>query len=99
MILRRISRPKFDATRCQILMLKCTKFDFRWGQTPLGSSPGPLAVFKGPTFKGKRKMRGRREREGERRMKNSILKGEGPARNILADRNALVSVRCKRITH
>jgi len=28
---------KFDATRCQILRLKCTKFNFRWGsaQTPL----------------------------------------------------------------
>jgi len=27
LILRKIS--KFDAARCQILMLKCTKFDFR----------------------------------------------------------------------
>jgi len=27
LILRKIS--KFDATRCQILRLKCTKFDFR----------------------------------------------------------------------
>jgi len=44
---------KFDATRCQILRLKCTKFDFRW------RSPDPLAVFKGPTFKRKRKMRGK----------------------------------------
>ena len=29
LILRKIS--KFDATRCQILRLDCTKFDFRWG--------------------------------------------------------------------
>ena len=29
LILGKIS--KFDATRCQILRLKCTKFDFRWG--------------------------------------------------------------------
>ena len=29
LILRKIS--KFDATRCQILRQKCTKFDFRWG--------------------------------------------------------------------
>ena len=28
LILRKIS--KLDATRCQILRLKCTKFDFRW---------------------------------------------------------------------
>jgi len=29
---------KIVATRCQILRLKCTKFDFGWGsaQTPLG---------------------------------------------------------------
>jgi len=32
LILRKIS--KFDATRCQILRLKCTKFDFRWGSAP-----------------------------------------------------------------
>ena len=25
---------KFDATRCEILRLKCTKFDFRWGSAP-----------------------------------------------------------------
>ena len=35
-ILRKNS--KFEAIRCYILRLKCTKFDFRWGsaQTPLG---------------------------------------------------------------
>jgi len=32
LILRKIS--KFDATRCQILRLKCTIFDFRWGSAP-----------------------------------------------------------------
>ena len=70
----------FDATRCQILRLKCTKFDFRWGSAPdaLGSlqrSPDPLTVFKGPTTKGRasRRKRGRgvmergRKREGKRR--------------------------------
>ena len=31
LILRKIS--KFDDTRCQILRLKCTKVDFRWGST------------------------------------------------------------------
>jgi len=35
-------------TRCQILRLKCTKFDFGWG-----SAPDPLAGFKGPTSKGR----------------------------------------------
>jgi len=35
---REIFISKIGATRCQILRLKCTKFDFRWGspQTPLG---------------------------------------------------------------
>jgi len=35
------------AIRCQILRLKCTKFNFGWG-----SAPHPLAGFKGPTSKG-----------------------------------------------
>ena len=43
---------KIFATRCQILRLKFTNFDFGWGsaQTPLGSlerSPRPLAGFRG----------------------------------------------------
>ena len=32
LILRKIS--KIGATRCQILRLKCTKFDFRWDSAP-----------------------------------------------------------------
>jgi len=32
LIFRKIS--KIGATRCQILRLKCTKFDFRWGSAP-----------------------------------------------------------------
>jgi len=32
LILRKII--KIDATRCHILQLKCTKFDFGWGSTP-----------------------------------------------------------------
>jgi len=45
LILRKII--KIVATRCQILRLKCTKFDFGWG-----SAPDP-AGFKGPTSKGR----------------------------------------------
>ena len=40
MIIRKIS--KIGATRYQILRLKCTKFDFRWGS--------PLAIVKGAYF-------------------------------------------------
>ena len=32
LILRKIS--KFDTTKCEILRLKRTKFDFRWGSAP-----------------------------------------------------------------
>ena len=44
---------KFDATRCQILRLECTEFDFRWGFAPdptggaYSASTEPLAVFNG----------------------------------------------------
>jgi len=53
LILRKII--KIVATRCQILRLKCTKFDFGWGSAPdpageLTGSPGPLAGFQGAYF-------------------------------------------------
>jgi len=50
MILRKII--KIVATRCQILKLKCTKFDFGWGSAGRAYSvpPCPLAGFKGANF-------------------------------------------------
>ena len=51
-------------TRCQILRLKCTEFDFGCGSAPdhaggaYSASPDPLAGFQGPTSKG-RKGKGR----------------------------------------
>jgi len=54
LILRKIS--EIVATRCQILRLKCTKFDFGWGSAPgpsggaYSAPPDPLAGFKGPYF-------------------------------------------------
>ena len=65
MILRKII--KIAATRCHILKLKCTKFDFGWGSAtdPAGGTysapPGPLAGFKGPIL-----LRGREGKEGRR---------------------------------
>ena len=44
LILRKIS--KFDATRCQILRLKCTKFDFRWDCAP---DPARESLQRSPT--------------------------------------------------
>ena len=54
LIVRKIS--EIDAIRCQILRLKCTKFDFGWGAAPdpaegaYSTPPDPLAGFKGPYF-------------------------------------------------
>ena len=50
---------KIAATRCHILQLKCTKFDFGWGSTPdpagraYSAPPDPLAGFRVPTSNGK----------------------------------------------
>jgi len=43
------------ATRCYILKLNCTKFDFGWGSVPdpageLSTLPRPLAGFNGAYF-------------------------------------------------
>jgi len=79
---------KFVATRCQILRLKCSKFNFGWGSAPdptgeLTALPRPIAVFKRPTCKGGEGKgwgmggwsgKGRKEREGRERRKG---KGRG----------------------
>jgi len=47
---------KIIATRCQILRLKCTKFDLGWGSAPdpaagaYSAPPDSLAGFKGAYF-------------------------------------------------
>ena len=43
---------KIVATGCQILRLKCTKFDFGWGSAldPAGGAYRPIAGFKGAYF-------------------------------------------------
>jgi len=57
LILRKII--KIVATRCQILRLKCTKFDFGWGSAPdpaggVYSAPQtPYLDLTGPTSKGR----------------------------------------------
>ena len=77
LILRKII--KIVATRCQILRLKCTKFDFGWGSAPdpaggtYSAPPDSLAALKGACFKGKGKEgegtggkeKGREERKGK----------------------------------
>jgi len=64
LILRKII--KTVATRCQILRLKCTKFDFGWGSAPdpaggaYSAPQTPSLDLRGPTSKG----REGRERKG-----------------------------------
>jgi len=47
---------KIVSTRCQILRLKCTKFDFGWGCAPdpaggaYNAPPHPIAGFNGAYF-------------------------------------------------
>ena len=54
LVLRKII--EIVATRCQILRLKCTKFDFGWGSTPdatvgaYSAPPDSLAEFKDAYF-------------------------------------------------
>jgi len=67
----------FFTTRCQILRLKCTKFNFGWGSVPdpaggaYSAPPDTLAGLEGLTSKerrrdGKGRVRGK-GREGKRR--------------------------------
>jgi len=57
------------ATSCQVLRLKCTKFDFGWGSAPdpaggaHSAPPDPLAGFMGPTSMGRGGGQGRGRRK------------------------------------
>ena len=73
---------KIVATRCQILWLKCAKFDFGCGSVPdhageLTALPTHLAGFKGLHLRGRGKGRG--EGGGKDKEKR---KGEGGERGI-----------------
>ena len=54
LVLRKII--KIVASRCQILMVKCTKFDFGWGSAPdpaggaYSAPPDRLSGFQGAYF-------------------------------------------------
>jgi len=77
LILRKINN--IAATRCHILKLKCTKFDFGFGE--LTALPRPLAVFKGPTSKGSGGEVGDRGKGGEgREREGKESEGRRPCR-------------------
>ena len=90
LILRKIS--KIGATRCQILRLKCTKFDFRWGsaldpaegaysapQTPYLYLRGLLLTGKEEKGEGRGRKGGgkRKERGGEGKGEERGRRGQG----------------------
>jgi len=76
LIIRKII--EIAATRCRILKLKCTKFDFGWGLAPdpaerAYSAPQALAGFKGLILLRERRMG--RKGKGERGRENRRRKG------------------------
>ena len=79
LILKKIT--EIVPTSCQILRLKCTKFDFGWGSAPhpageaYSAPPGPLSGFKGPTSKG----RGREGEGAERKREGANRDRKGKA--------------------
>ena len=83
MILRKII--KIVATRCHILRLKCTKFDFGWGSAPdptgvaYSAPPDPLAGLRGPTSK-RREGRGGKGRGREAGKEEGRERGKGKGR-------------------
>jgi len=86
---------KIVATRCHILRLKCTKFNFGWGSAPdpargaYSAPPDPLAEFKGPISKGREgrggvgREREGREMEGRRKGRDPLVLAYTPCREIL----------------
>jgi len=74
LILRKI--VKIVATRCYILRLKCTKFDFGCGFAPEGAPRDPLAGFKGPLLSGGRRREGKGRGRGSGKEKGKGREGE-----------------------
>ena len=79
---------KLFATRCHILRLKCTNFDFGWGSVPdpawgaYSAPPDPLVGLRGPTSKG----RGEEGKEVEGR------EGEGEGRGREREREGVCTI-------
>jgi len=89
---------KIIATRCHILRLKCTKFDFGWGAPrphwrSLQCFPRPLAGFKGPTSKG-RGGKGKGEEEGGKRKRGEErgVEKEGEVKGVVNSKNFFQNV-------
>ena len=84
LVLRKVS--KFDGTICQILRLKCTKFDFHWGSATyltgeLTALPRTPSCIKGAYLRG---YSGRRGGKGEEKVKGrgARIRGRGEGREL-----------------
>jgi len=73
---------KIVATKCYILRLKCTKFDFGWGSSPdpaggaHNGPPEPLSGFEGVLLLMEKKGNGREGEEKEERGRGGEGRGE-----------------------
>jgi len=81
LILRKII--KIVATRCQILRLKCTKFDYGWGSAPdpaggaYSAPPNSLAKLKGLLLRGGKEGEGKGTGRDQEKGKGREGKGKG----------------------
>jgi len=95
-VLRKII--EIDATRCHILRLKCTKFDFYWGSPPdpagrRETRKGEKGEEKGGKERERKKRQGKGKKEGKGRGRKGKAPtkfshppvGEGGSRNMPAD--------------
>jgi len=87
LIARKIS--KFDATRYQILRLKCTKFDFGWGYSPDPAGEA-YSANRNPVFKGAYFYRDGRGKRGEEKGREDEggKGGKGPGPQLFWPRTA-----------
>jgi len=103
LILRKII--KIVATRCPILWLKCTKFDFSWGSTPdpaggaHSAPPAPNCMhLRGPTSKGREgngregKGRGKKKKRKKGRTGRGRKEREGRLRHGFGGMDAPVII-------
>jgi len=85
LVLRKITNNV--ATRCNLLKLKCTKFDFGYGSAPdpaegaYSAPPDLLAGVEGPTSKGREGRNAGREGQGNGRGGRTVWEGEGGERD------------------
>ena len=104
LILRKII--KIVVTRCYILVLKCTKFDFGWGSTPdpAGGThivpPDTLAAFEGSYFQDKNGRKGEKgdgreeKKQGKKKKRKGRKKGKAQKGEKSQHPSILMTIHC-----